>query len=226
MYLWNIYSMPRCFLGLEEIAVNRTEEMSATMIEVKMDLALGGLTRFGTWWGFWGVGNVLLLGRVSVTWEYSLSENSFGCILEKTNKQQTFPLKLNIQKMYMPNVAVWWIFTNGTESWNQQLNEETEPYWHPRSTPFIPLLSLTSILPSKHIDCVSFCTLYIMRCILFYIWLLTFSIMFEIHPSFCMWHIVHSRCLIVFHGVNLMQFILYSLYSQFDGHLGDIYFLP
>lgn len=59
------------------------------------------------------------------------------------------------------------------------------PYWHPSITSFTPFLSLTSILPSKNIDGVSFCTLCIMWYVLFCIWLLTFSIMFEIHPSFC-----------------------------------------
>lgn len=34
--------MPTCFLGMEETAVNRTEDMAASMISVKIDLAVGG----------------------------------------------------------------------------------------------------------------------------------------------------------------------------------------
>lgn len=31
--------------------------------------------------------------------------------------------------------------------------------------------------------------------------------MFEIHPHFYMWYVVHSHCPVVFRGVNIVQFI-------------------
>ena len=38
-------------------------------------------------------------------------------------------------------------------------------------------------------------------------WRLSLSVMFRIHPHFYMWYVVHSHCPVVFHGVNIMQFI-------------------